>query len=117
MNRIFLGALVAFPLAACNPPSNEQATTASNAIEMVGEHERAPLPQGDPNAPDIAADNCIAELANTANRPADEIRIAHIIANERVVVHYLELEGADALWSCRTDPAGTPLELSYTAEG
>lgn len=117
MSRIFLGALVAIPLAACNPPSDEAASPVSNAIEMAGDHERAPLPVGDPNAPDVAADNCIAELASTANRSADDIRIAHIIANERVVVHYLQLEGADALWSCRTDPAGTPLELMYTAEG
>ena len=117
MIRLTLLGLAALSLAACGAQTDKAEAPAAPEKEMVGSLERAPLPPGDPDAPDVAAVNCVEALVSTANRPKEDIRLAHIIANERVVIHYLELRGADALWACQTDPSGEVLELTYTAEG
>ena len=71
---------------------------------------------GDPEQPDVAGENCIAELARVSNRDASEIRIARVEVDETGPTHFLIIDEATVEWSCDTNPDGSVVEL-FAMEG
>ena len=74
-------------------------------------------PEGDAEAPDIAAENCIEELARIANQPTSIISVERVEVDQTGPTHFLTVEGAAAPWACKTLPNASVAELYYTQEG
>lgn len=123
-------ALFATFLAACGSAENESpdsgVAAAQQAQETTGISEDSPElapdsvetnPTGDPEAPDIAADNCIDELARTANQPKSNISVQRVEVDQTGPTHFLTVEGAAAPWACKTLPNASVTDLYYTQEG
>ena len=94
------------PAAQTDPVANDEAAASSEVVA-----------QGDPAAPDIGADNCIAELARVASRDSSEISIIDVDPSAGPVTYRLALADAAAPWICITDPAARVTELYYDGEG
>ena len=103
--RVTVAVTLAFGtlLAACNLDTPEAA--APDGQDMAS------------SAPDIAGENCILELARTANQPASMISIQNVEVDDTGPTHLLIIDGAAAPWSCKTSPNGAVIELMYTQEG
>lgn len=113
-----LSALAVLLLAACSPGDGSQTATSPTGQQAVGAADTAPpVPAGDPDLPDIAGENCIKQLAETANQPASKIYVIRVDVDETGPTHYLQIEGAAAPWSCKTTPNGAVTDLIYTQEG
>tara|TARA_A100001391_G_scaffold127364_3_gene87114 strand:- start:638 stop:1045 length:408 start_codon:yes stop_codon:yes gene_type:complete len=125
-------ASVLFPffLAACGSTEGEIADSeiatdsgTGETVAMAGSTpERAPTPvetksKGDPDAPDIAAQNCVEQLAKTANRSPSVISVQRVEVDDSGPTHFLMIEGSEAPWACKTLPDASVSDLYYTQEG
>lgn len=117
-------------LAACGSPEGEtpdsEMATGPEALETVAAVGDTPElvpnpvetnPEGDSEAPDIAAENCIAELAKTANQPTSVISVQRVEVDDTGPTHFLMIQGGDAPWACKTLPNASVTDLYYTQEG
>lgn len=95
-------------LTACNSETSSEPENFESDSEQMG---------GDPNLPDIAGENCIAELARISNQPVADISIQRVEVNETGPTHYLMIKNAAAPWICKTLPNGDVIELLYSQEG
>jgi hypothetical protein len=71
---------------------------------------------GEPSASDIEA-ACIAKLAETANRPASDIKVVGTAADGDGQLVTLDLDGAESAWLCHVDAAGSVIDVMYDGEG
>ncbi|MCF8883234.1 hypothetical protein L5849_11035 [Erythrobacter sp. SN021] len=120
-------ALFATLLAACGSaesesPDREIAMTPEATAMQEDNTDLAPNPvetnpEGDAEAPDIAAENCIEELARIANQPTSIISVERVEVDQTGPTHFLTVEGAAAPWACKTLPNASVAELYYTQEG
>ncbi|MDN3646441.1 hypothetical protein QWY75_09545 [Pontixanthobacter aestiaquae] len=100
-----------------NPQTGDAVTGSATNEVRGGPAALETSPVGDPNAPDVAGENCIKQLASTANQPASMISIQRVEVDETGPTHFLTIKGGDAPWLCKTMPDGTVTEVMYTQEG
>lgn len=103
------------PSSADASPSDSASLAPAGSTATPGATQTNPV--GDPEAPDIAGENCIKELAKLANQPASKISVARVEVDNTGPTHYLMIQGAAAPWSCKTAPNASVIDLVYTQEG
>jgi len=64
-----------------------------------------------------AAEACIAKLAETANRPATDIKVVGTAPDGGGETITLDLDGAESVWICHVDVDGNVVDVMYDGEG
>ena len=64
-----------------------------------------------------SAEACIAKLAETANRPAADIKVVGTAPDGGGETITLDLDGAESVWICHVDAGGNVVDGMYDGEG